>query len=347
MYYTTKESMDARFDRLGRQYKMDVSSSSSFLSWQQSAREKLRALLCIDKLEACPHDSVLLESTRISDSITKEKWLITTEESVQMPFYILVPDSASQKTPVYITAPGHLGGGKESLVGNRDNPLISEKIDFYSYDYALFLAEHGNVAIAFDPRGYGERREKENQGEENILSSSCFQLAHMAESLGLTLPGLLVFDMMRLIDFIEERNEWGEVRVLGFSGGGLQSLYLTALDDRVKLAFISGYFYGFKEALLDMSANCSCNYIPSLYLYFDIADIAALIAPRPLVIQSAIHDHLAGKSGIHNVIKPMSELKNAYSVLNADAKLFHHIVDDGHHFEKKGAMEAIESVCLS
>ena len=347
MYYTTKESMNARFDKNGRQYKMDVSSCSIFLSWQQKARKELRALLCIDKLEECPLDSHLIEKTFVSDSITREKWVISTEDDVQMPFYILIPKYASHKTPVYITAPGHLGGGKESLVGNRSNPLISEKIDYYGYDYALFLAEHGNVAVAFDPRGFGERREIENQGEDNILSSSCFQLAHMAESLGLTLAGLLVFDMMRLIDFILDRNEWGDIRVLGFSGGGLQALYLAALDERVRLSFISGYFYGFKEALLDMSSNCSCNYIPSLYLYFDIADIAALIAPRPLVIQSAMHDYLAGKSGIHNVLKPMLELKNAYSVLNADAKLFHHIVDDGHHFEKKGAMEAIESVCLN
>ena len=345
MYYTTKESMDKRFDRTGRQDRMDLSGMAAFLSWQKKARKKLRELLCIDSIIPSPLEPLQLERASVTRSIIREKWVITTEEGVKMPFYILIPASASRRTPVYITAPGHLGGGKESLAGNRLNPLVSEKIDFYGYDYALFLAEHGYVSVAFDPRGFGERREAENQGNENILSSSCFQLAHMAESLGLTLTGLLVFDMMRLVDYITERNEWGEIRALGFSGGGLQTLYFSAIDERVRMAFISGYFYGFKEALLDMSANCSCNYIPSLYLHFDIQDIAALIAPRPLVIQSAREDHLAGINGLRNVLSPMTELKEAYSLLDADKRLFHHVVEGGHHFEKTGALEAIEKVC--
>lgn len=102
-------------------------------------------------------------------------------------------------------------------------------IDHYGYDYALYLAERGNVAVAFDPRGFGERRERSEWGEENILSSSCYGLAHMAESLGLTLLGLLTFDAMRIIDYLEERKEWGEIRAIGFSGGGMQTLYLAAL----------------------------------------------------------------------------------------------------------------------
>ena len=51
----------------------------------------------------------------------------------------------------------------------------------------------------------------------------------MAESLGLTLLGLLTFDAMRIIDYLEERKEWGEIRAIGFSGGGMQTLYLAAL----------------------------------------------------------------------------------------------------------------------
>ena len=86
-----------------------------------------------------------------------------------------------------------------------------------------------NVAVAFDPRGFGKRRERSEWGEENILSSSCYGLAHMAESLGLTLLGLLTFDAMRIIDYLEERKEWGEIRAIGFSGGGMQTLYLAAL----------------------------------------------------------------------------------------------------------------------
>lgn len=93
-----------------------------------------------------------------------------------------------------------------------------------------------------------------------------------------------------------------------------------------------------------MAENCSCNYIPSLWLHFDIQDVAALIAPRPLVIQSAESDHLAGRRGMANVLEPMEELRQAYSLLECEDRVFHHIVPGGHHFEKEGAFEALERV---
>ena len=114
-----------------------------------------------------------------------------------------------ENTPVYITAPGHLGGGKDALVGIKDNPLVKEKIDFYGYDYALYLAHAGFVSIAFDPVGFGERREKVKEGDENILLSSCYEISHMAESLGLTLCGILVHEIVALIDMLSCWKRWG------------------------------------------------------------------------------------------------------------------------------------------
>lgn len=65
---------------------------------------------------------------------------------------------------------------------------------------------------------------------------------------------------------------------------------------------------------------------------------------RPLVIQSARDDHLAGRRGLANVLAPMDELRVAYELSGAVERLYHHIVPGGHHFEKDGALEAIERV---
>ena len=83
-----------------------------------------------------------------------------------------------------------------------------------------------------------------------------------------------------------------------------------------------------------------------LYLYFDISDIAGMIAPRPLVIQSGESDHLAGERGLINVLEPMNELRSVYSLLTAEERLYHQIVKGPHHFEKEGLYEAMERVCL-
>ena len=97
---------------------------------------------------------------------------------------------------------------------------------------------------------------------------------------------------------------------------------------------------------MKLNANCSCNYIPSLYLYFYIADIAAMIEPRPLIVQSSKDDHFAGERGIQNVLEPMKELESVYSLFEKKNRLYHQIVPGPHHFETDGLIESMERVCI-
>ena len=56
------------------------------------------------------------------------------------------------------------------------------------------------------------------------------------------------------------------------------------------------------DSFVRLNTNCSCNFVPYLFLHFDVADIAGLVAPRPLVIQSAREDHLTVERGLDNVL---------------------------------------------
>ena len=115
---------------------------------------------------------------------------------------------------------------------------------------------------------------------------------------------------------------------------------------RTKLSFVGGYYYGFYDSLFKLNANCSCNYFPSQYLYFDIADIAALIEPRPLIVQSGKDDYLAGERWRQNVLEPMKELESVYSLFGKKNRLYHQIVPGPHHLEKDGLIERMERVCI-
>ena len=149
---------------------------------------------------------------------------------------------------------------------------------------------------------------------------------------------------MRLIDYVEERGEWrtDDLGCVGFSGGGLQTLYLAALDDRVRRAVISGYLYGFKDSLLELNGNCSCNYVPGLWKAFDMGDIASLIAPRPLVIQSGCSDHLNGPRGIKNADEQVEIIRSAYRLNGAEDRLIHHHYEGGHQFHEEDLKEDLE-----
>jgi hypothetical protein len=132
------------------------------------------------------------------------------------------------------------------------------------------------------------------------------------------------------------------VGCIGLSGGGLQTLYLSALDERVACAVISGYFYGVDDSLLYLSDNCDCNYVPRLWEYVDMGDLGALIAPRPLLIESARQDPLNGPRGIDNVIEQVDITRRAYDLLGAGDKIAHDMFDGGHTWHGTLAMAWLE-----
>ena len=75
----------------------------------------------------------------------------------------------------------------------------------------------------------------------------------------MTLCGIMVHEIIALGDMLSLWRRWGEIRCPGFSGGGLQTLDPAAIDERIKLSFVSVYYYGFYDSLFKLNANCSCN----------------------------------------------------------------------------------------
>lgn len=128
---------------------------------------------------------------------------------------------------------------------------------------------------------------------------------------------------------------WNPDRIIafGFSGGAMQSLYLSALDERIHAAFLSGYMYGFRDSLLRMNRNCSCNYVPHLMEHFDMGDIASLIAPRRLMIQSCREDRLAGVRGLTNVQEQVDIIRANYAVSGNTENVQQDIEDGPHHLD--------------
>lgn len=134
---------------------------------------------------------------------------------------------------------------------------------------------------------------------------------------------------------VSEDARWNPERIIafGFSGGAMQSLYLSALDERIHASFLSGYMYGFRDSLLQMNRNCSCNYVPHLMEHFDMGDIASLIAPRRLMIQSCREDRLAGERGLTNVQEQVDIIRANYAVTGNTENVQQDIEDGPHHLD--------------
>lgn len=335
--YGSLSSMLRKFDRFARQDCFRGQSVEEFEEWREKTRGLLSGLLGLEKMEECDlHPITMEEAVTLPDGIRREHIRIQTEPDIWMTMYLLIPADADPNTRLFLCPPGHNGAGKYTVAGLGEYGAIKEKIEQYQYDYGMQLAKKGFVAVCPDCRGFGERREEVADAKDPVLGlkGDCYWLAHMGEPLGLPVAGMLVWDLMRLIDYLELRNEWDTEHIgcLGFSGGGMQTLYLAALDERIQYAVISGYMYGFRDALLTLNRNCSCNYIPHLWEHLDMGDIASLIAPRPLVIQSCRQDRLNGPRGIVNAVEQAAVIEKAYRLCHAEKLPLHDICEGGHQW---------------
>ena len=128
----------------------------------------------------------------------------------------------------------------------------------------------------------------------------------------------------------------------GFRAAVIMTLYLAALDPRVRKAFVSGYLYGVGDSLLHLNGNCSCNYTPGLWRLLDMGDIASLVAPRPLLVQSCEEDHLNGVRGLKNVDEQLKIVRDAYELLGRRGGLRHEVCPGGHHLGVAHLAEDIE-----
>src|SRR5262249_40948462 len=102
----------------------------------------------------------------------------------------------------------------------------------------------------------------------------------------ISLGGLQLWNSIRAVDFLTSLRDVDleRIGVTGASGGGTQTLLLTAVDERVKVSapvnMISAHMQG----------GCACENLPGLRIGTSNVELAALAAPRPLLLVSASRD---------------------------------------------------------
>ncbi len=109
-------------------------------------------------------------------------------------------------------------------------------------------------------------------------------------------------DVMRLLDYIETRMSYEEAdRVCRVSGGGTTTLFTAALDQRIACA-VCQRLHQYIPRLTHGDSASSCNYVPGILQYAELADVAGLIAATPAadrVRHTATQSFLSRARGTH------------------------------------------------
>jgi len=147
----------------------------------------------------------------------------------------------------------------------------------------LGLAQRGFVVLTYDAIGQGERL---------FMGNVHHEAGYALLPLGETIAGWMVWDTMRAIDYLAQRNDVDASRVgiTGNSGGGLNTLLTSALDDRVHAAVIVGFTFEFADWIRYGGTHCTCTHFPGLLRSMEWFEVAALISPRPLLMIQGSHD---------------------------------------------------------
>lgn len=264
----------------------------------------------------------------------EEKHALFIDEGVAIPVYLLVPDGPDPFKPVLVF-PGH-NTSVQWILGNYPNEQEAKTWLALDGNYAQALAQAGFLVCAVEQRGFGERVTNDTYSGATV-PRSCQPLAREYAMLGRTLIGERCWDGINVISWLASRSDVN-IRTLGCtgnSGGGTTALYLSALDKRITTAVPACCFSTFKGSILKRGSDnqghgqCECNYVPGILSWFEMGEIAAMIAPRPLCLIAGKDDHHFPLNGAKEEFK---KVEQAYKLLGASEKCSLAIHDGGHAF---------------
>jgi hypothetical protein len=115
---------------------------------------------------------------------------------------------------------------------------------------------------------------------------------------------------------------------MGISGGGTVTMFSAALDERIRTALVSGYLNTFRDSIGSL-AHCADNYVPGILNWADMHDVAGLIAPRPLFVESGEKDNIFP---IRASIESFNEVRKIYNVFGVPDLIEQEVFADEHVF---------------
>jgi dienelactone hydrolase len=140
-----------------------------------------------------------------------------------------------------------------------------------------------------------------DEPEAAVASYNVFAGQHesvIAKSLfcaGLTWPGVALAEDRAALDYLASRPEVDPDRLGcgGLSGGGLRTVFLAGLDDRIKAAVCAGFMSTWEDFLLNTSyAHTWMMYVPGLARLMDFPEVLGLRAPLPSLVMATTEDPL-------------------------------------------------------
>jgi dienelactone hydrolase len=306
-------------------------------AWQEVLTARLTVLLGGFPARRCDLRPEVIERRDLSTCV-RETVLFQSRENLSVYSYFLLPREAQPPLPVVICIPGH-GRGVDDIVGIAEDGSQREQPAGYQNDFALQALSHGYASFAIEPFGFGHRRD-DRARKDGAGSSSCQPSAGAALLFGQTMAGWRAWDVMRAIDYLQTRPEIDPARIacMGISGGGTITLFATALEPRIKVGVVSGYFNRFADSIMSIP-HCIDNYVPGILNVCEMSDIAGLIPPRCLFVESGTMDDIFPIAATRTAVE---DARRIFTLFAVPEQIGFEEFEGEHQFWGKGAFQFLE-----
>lgn len=186
---------------------------------------------------------------------------------------------------------------------------------------AIKLAAKGRHVVAVDLRGYGETSPGTvKQGRPSTFGVE-YKEAFIGMHLGRPLLGQRAADLLSVLNLFSRETEATGFELMGVGSAAPVVLHAAALDDRIKSITIESGLTSWDNVVrTPISANQLGNTVPGALAVYDLPDLAAAIAPRPLTIRKPL-DATGQPAGKDEIERAYRAVRAAYEKAGAAEKL--------------------------
>jgi dienelactone hydrolase len=280
-------------DRRSEAFEVMIKSAAACRKWQEDRRS-----FFLETIGGLPERTPLkaeITGTLEGEGYRIEKILLETRPGFHLTANLYLPKTPGP-WPAVLVACGHSHNGK--AVGQYQ--LASR-----------LLARHGLAAICYDPIGQGERYqildpdktrthfddaphvEAVHPHVKLMCTTEHTMVGLSSALLGENVAQYRIWDGMRVIDYLQSRPDIlpDKIGCTGNSGGGTETAYLMALDDRIVAAAPGCYLTTFRSLLsLKGPQDGEQNIFGQLAFGMDEADYCIMRAPKPTLIAAGTRD---------------------------------------------------------
>ena len=300
-------------ERLAAKTLADVQTLTDWEAKRPELRRQLFEMLGLDPSPPKTDLQPVITGKTEHEEFTVEKLHFQSSPGLYVTGNLYLPKNATGPLPTVLYVCGH-------AVVKKDSVSFGNKVGYQHH--GGWYARNGYACLTIDTLQLGEI--------EGIHHGTHREGMWWWQARGYTPAGVEAWNCIRALDYLETRPEIDKNRigVCGRSGGGAYSWWIAALDERIQVAVPVAGITTLKNHVVDgcVEGHCDCMYQMNTYGW-DYATVAALVAPRPLLIANTDKDGIFPLDG---VVQVHSQVRRIYELYGKPAHLGLNITEGPH-----------------